>query len=64
MKASEIKRLTTEELEQKAISEIATYQKLKFAHAVSPIENPSSIKEQRRLVARLKTELTSRKNSK
>lgn len=34
--------------------------KMKLAHAVSPLENPQTIKEQRRLIARLKTELRRR----
>jgi len=35
--------------------------KLEFAHAISPLENPMSIRDLRRDVARLKTELGSRK---
>jgi large subunit ribosomal protein L29 len=31
--------------------------KLEFAHAISPLENPMSIRNLRREVARLKTEL-------
>jgi large subunit ribosomal protein L29 len=31
--------------------------KLEFAHAISPLENPMSIRDLRRDVARLKTEL-------
>jgi large subunit ribosomal protein L29 len=31
--------------------------KLKFAHAVSPVENPMSIRGLRREISRLKTEL-------
>jgi len=34
--------------------------KLKINHAVSPLENPQRIKDLRRLVARLKTELRKR----
>lgn len=30
--------------------------KMKFSHAVNPIENPATIKEVRRSIARLKTE--------
>jgi large subunit ribosomal protein L29 len=36
--------------------------KLKFAHAISPLENPMSIRDLRQDVARLKTELTKRKS--
>jgi large subunit ribosomal protein L29 len=35
--------------------------KLKFAHAVSPLENPMSIKGVRKDLARLKTELRAKK---
>jgi large subunit ribosomal protein L29 len=34
--------------------------KLKFGHAISPLENPMSIRELRKDIARLKTELTKR----
>lgn len=34
--------------------------KLEFAHAISPLENPMSIRGLRKDVARLKTELKSR----
>ena len=32
--------------------------KLEFAHAITPLENPMSIRDLRRDIARLKTELT------
>ena len=34
--------------------------KLSFGHAISPLENPMSIRELRKDIARLKTELTKR----
>jgi len=57
MKNSEIKALTLEELVEKISTESESYGKLKFAQAISPIENPMKIREQRRLIAKLKTEL-------
>ena len=57
MKNSEIKALTVEELTEKLKTETDSYGKLKFAQAISPIENPMKIKESRRFIARLKTEL-------
>ena len=60
MKNSEIKALSVEEIKQKLVSEQETLQKFKFAHAISPIENPMKIKETRKLIARLKTELSSK----
>lgn len=57
MKNSEIIALTEAELSQKIASEKETLQKLKFAHAISPIENPIKIKETKKLIARLQTAL-------
>ena len=57
MKNSEIKALTAEELSEKIKTESDSLQKLKFAQAISPIENPMKIRESRRLIARMKTEL-------
>jgi large subunit ribosomal protein L29 len=36
--------------------------KLKFAHSVSPLENPMSIRDVRKDLARLKTELRSKQS--
>jgi len=44
-------RITEDELRLK---------KLEFAHAISPLENPMSIRDLRKDVARLKTELRKR----
>jgi len=57
MKNSEIRALTTEELTQKIVSEKEAMQKLRFAHAISPIENPMKIRVTRKLIARLNTAL-------
>jgi large subunit ribosomal protein L29 len=35
-------------------------QKLKFAHAITPIENPMKIQVTRKLIARLETALTAK----
>lgn len=61
MKNSEITGLATEELVAKLGEERANLTKLKFAHAVSAIENPSRITKVRKDIARLNTELTKRK---
>lgn len=57
MKNSEIRALSEAELRQKIESETEALRKLKFAHAITPIENPVKIGEARKLVARLKTAL-------
>ena len=61
MKNSEILELSTEELNAKLAEERSTLTKLKFAHAVSAIENPSRITKVRKGIAQLNTELTKRK---
>ncbi|MEY5068623.1 MAG: ribosomal protein [Bacteroidota bacterium] len=61
MKNSEILELSTEEIVDRITEEKSNLTKLKFAHAVSAIENPSRINKVRKDIARLNTELTKRK---
>lgn len=60
MDAKDIKGLTVEEIKEKIAGEEGMLEKLKFSHAISPIENPMKIRENRRFLARLKTELRAR----
>ena len=60
MKQSEIKDLSAAQLQEKLSETKKTYNDLKMAHAVSPIENPLQIRGVRRTVARIATELTKR----
>ena len=60
MKNSEIKALTTEELQERLKTENTSQQNLKFAHSISPLENPLRIMQARKLIARLKTEMRKR----
>jgi large subunit ribosomal protein L29 len=60
MKHDDVKGYSVEELREKIGSEGEALRKLKFAHKVSAIENPMRIKETRKLIARLKTELNSK----
>lgn len=64
MKSNEIKELTAPELREKIASEQETLRKLKFAHQVSAIENPMKIRETRKLIARLNTELSAKEHQK
>jgi large subunit ribosomal protein L29 len=57
MKNSELRGLSAEELQNKLVVEKDSYAKLKFAHSITPIENPIKIKESRKLIARIQTEL-------
>ncbi len=61
MKYSEIKELSKEEIVAKIGEERSNITKLKFAHAVSAIENPSRINKARKDVARLNTELSQKR---
>jgi large subunit ribosomal protein L29 len=64
MKNTEIKALTPTELKEKIGSEKENLRKINFAHQISSIENPMKIREARKLVARLKTELTAKESKK
>ena len=57
MKNSEIRGLSLEELKNKLEVEKENYGKLKFAHSITPIENPMKIRESRKLVSRINTEI-------
>lgn len=57
MKNSELRGLSLDELKNKLTVEKESYSKLKFAHSITPIENPVKIRESRRLVARISTEI-------
>jgi large subunit ribosomal protein L29 len=62
MKQAEIRALSAEQIREQISAEKSQLQKLTFAHAVSPIENPMRIRETRKLIARLHTELTIKQN--
>ena len=61
MKNSEIQELSTEEVVARINEEKANLTKMKVAHTVSAIENPTRITKIRKDIARLNTELTKRK---
>ncbi len=58
MKNAEIKKLSLEELKAALASEKDALARLKFAHAISPIENPLRLREARKVIARLETAIT------
>lgn len=60
MKQSEIVSLSVAELQEQLAQLTSTYTDLKSAHAISPIENPLQIRNVRRSIARVKTELSKR----
>lgn len=62
MEYQDIKNMTDKELHLGLREERAQLQKLKFSHAVSPIENPHKIRVSRRAIAKYLTEINRRRN--
>ena len=60
MKQKEVKELSIDELNEKLVSFKKELSDLKMTHAISPIENPMQIKNLRKTIARINTELTTR----
>ncbi len=60
MKNSEIKELSTKELKERIDSEKELLTRLRLNHAVSPLDNPIKIRDSRKNVARMNTELVIR----
>ena len=60
MKSSEIRELSTKEIEERIDTEENLLVRMKMNHAVSPLDNPNKIRETKRIIARLKTELRTR----
>lgn len=60
MKSSVIREMTTEEIQDALLNERESLSKMKMQHAISPLENPMVLKEKRKDVSRLLTELTKR----
>jgi large subunit ribosomal protein L29 len=55
-----LSQLSTEDLKARIAEDEVRLKKLQFAHAITPLENPMSIKSLRRDLSRLKTELQKR----
>jgi len=60
MKQQVVRELSTPELKERLVEEQLQLSKLTLNHAISPIENPNKITEQRKTIARLKTEIRKR----
>ncbi|MCB9225471.1 MAG: 50S ribosomal protein L29 [Crocinitomicaceae bacterium] len=60
MKTAEIKELSVADLKEKIEDMVEQQSKMKLAHAVSQLENPIQIKNNRKTIAKLKTELRKR----
>ncbi len=60
MKIAEIRELSTKELKERIDAEVLAYDQKRINHSITPSENPAQIKQQRRTIARMKTELRAR----
>lgn len=60
MKQSVIRELKTEELFERLEDEKDSLNKLKLNHKVSQLESPVVLRQKRRVIARLNTEITKR----
>ncbi len=63
MKQTQIAELSTTDLLEKVKTEKAALVKMKMNHAVSPMENPLKIRNSRRVIARMETELRRRERA-
>lgn len=60
MKKEEIKEMTTPDLQERLAQMEKEYLQTKANHAVSPLDNPARITADRKMIARVKTELRAR----
>jgi large subunit ribosomal protein L29 len=59
-----VKEMSVADLKARIQEDELRLKKLEFAHAISPLENPMSIRDLRRDVARIKTELRNKELAK
>ncbi len=60
MKQSVIREMTDEELQERLEGETEALSKLRMNHTITPLENPMVLREKRRAIARIKTEIKKR----
>ena len=63
MKTREIRELNNQEILERMDAVKEQLVRMKLNHAISPLDNPLQIKEVRRTIARLATELRQRENN-
>ena len=64
MKIAEIREIATNELAERIEAEVANYNQMVLNHSISPLDNPEQIKQLRRTIARMKSELRQRELNK
>lgn len=60
MKKEENKELSTQDLKDRLEQMEQEYAQLKINHSISPLDNPAKITAERKMIARVKTELRAR----
>ncbi len=60
MKKAEIKEMSTQDLKDRLEEMEKDYAQLKINHAISPVDSPAKITADRKMIARVKTELRAR----
>lgn len=60
LKKEDLNQLSIDDLKQRLTDDNERLVKLRFNHAVNPIDNPSQLRYVRREIARLKTEMRKR----
>ena len=60
MNKAEIKELSTKELNERLEAAVVALNQLEINHSVSPLDNSAKITQDRKMIARMKTELRSR----
>jgi large subunit ribosomal protein L29 len=60
MKIAEVKELSNQEIIERIDGEKEKLSQLKLNHSISPLDNPNQIKEVRKTIARLNTEIRAR----
>jgi large subunit ribosomal protein L29 len=64
MKMNEITGLSDLDLKERIDTEREALQKLRFNHTIAGLESPFQLRQKRRDIARMMTELNARKNAK
>ena len=60
MKSAEIRELSDQDLQDKLAVEQKALSQLKFTHSVSSLENPMELREKRKNIARILSEMKAR----
>jgi len=63
MKTSEIRELSTPDLLERIDTEKTMLVRMKMNHAITPLDNPQKVKQAKKTIARLLTELRARETN-